>query len=238
MKNQYFGDRYDFFKYDLVLTLLEEIPELRRFTFIPMLTEGDGSKDGGRIKYDGSRRPDLDEFLKSRIRESKRDIRELRSFFQSIGVEYCPYRDDEFFTHEGRGMYFAGIRSSLLSEAVVVVDPDNGFEVKSMNRGNGHKYFKYGELKGLYDRMDAKSLLLAYQYIPRVQRKPYFARIGARIRSCTGSGRVVCISDNKVVFFIISKSDELMDEAWRVVKERYPGENGFLACWCGDDFGM
>jgi len=44
MKNQYFGDRNDFFKYDLVLNLIEKIVNLKCFTFIPMLTEDDDSR--------------------------------------------------------------------------------------------------------------------------------------------------------------------------------------------------
>jgi len=45
MKNQYFGDKRDFFKYDLSIELCERIP-LKQFTFIPMLTENDGTKEG------------------------------------------------------------------------------------------------------------------------------------------------------------------------------------------------
>ncbi|MCJ2670040.1 MAG: hypothetical protein LN416_05970, partial [Candidatus Thermoplasmatota archaeon] len=50
MKNQYFGDTRDLFKYDLVLELLLGT-ELRRFTFIPMLTRDEESSDGGKTDY-------------------------------------------------------------------------------------------------------------------------------------------------------------------------------------------
>jgi len=39
MKNQYFGDINDFFKYDLVLSLIEKIENFKCFTLIPMLTK-------------------------------------------------------------------------------------------------------------------------------------------------------------------------------------------------------
>lgn len=48
MKNQYFGDNRDLFKYDLVHKIINAryagLP--KRFTFIPMLTENDNTKQG------------------------------------------------------------------------------------------------------------------------------------------------------------------------------------------------
>ena len=50
MKNQYFGDTRDLFKYDLALHIIEGIWSIRALTFIPMLTPDDGSRRGaGRI---------------------------------------------------------------------------------------------------------------------------------------------------------------------------------------------
>jgi hypothetical protein len=47
MKNQYFGDIRDLFKYDMVVWLIRQISSLENFTFIPMLTENDPSKKDG-----------------------------------------------------------------------------------------------------------------------------------------------------------------------------------------------
>ena len=38
MKNQYFGDNRDLFKYDLFLKIIQKTDSVNRFTFIPMLT--------------------------------------------------------------------------------------------------------------------------------------------------------------------------------------------------------
>ena len=132
MKNQYFGDRNDFLKYDLVLTLIEKIDNLKCFTFIPMLTQDDGSGHGGLTNYDGGRRKELDDFLKSCIKKSSRNIKNLRSFMSNKNIEYHPYKEDEYFSHAGREQYFDSIASSILNRAVILIDPDNGFEVKSM----------------------------------------------------------------------------------------------------------
>jgi len=132
MKKQYFGDRNDFLKYDLVLTLIEKIDNSKCFTFIPMLTQDDGSRHGDLTNYDGSRQGELDGFLKGCIKESNRNIRNLRSFMSSKNIEYHPYKEDEYFSHAGREQYFDSIASSILNRAVILIDPDNGFEVKSM----------------------------------------------------------------------------------------------------------
>jgi len=229
MKNQYFGDRNDFFKYDLVLTLIEKIDSLKCFTFIPMLTQDDGSGDGGLTDYDGRRRKELESFLKSCIRKSNRNIKNLYSFFSNYeNPEYHAYKDDEYFLHAGRKQYFDGVDSSIFYRAAILIDPDNGFEVKSMRSGNGHKYLKYSELSTLYDRMDSESLILVYQHIPRTRREDYFAKIGQKICDCVNTRNPLCLSDNRVAFFIMAKTDKLLNKTWKAVGD-YAKENGYYA---------
>jgi len=218
MKNQYFGDRNDFFKYDLVLSLIEKIENLKCFTFIPMLTEDDGSSDGALTKYDGSRRKELDDFLKDCIKKSDRKVKNLRSFMSKYEqIEYRPYKDDEYFLHAEREQYFDNIHSSILNESVILIDPDNGFEVKSMRSGTGHKYINYNELSNIYAQMDSNSLIIVYQHMPRVKRELFFAQAGEKICNCTNTKNLMCLSDNRIVFFIMTKTDELKDKIWELL---------------------
>ncbi|MBA7473155.1 hypothetical protein ES707_08489 [subsurface metagenome] len=55
MKNQYFGDIRDLFKYDLILKIMQQCPSLKQFTFIPMLTANDNRTDGNRRGFDDKR---------------------------------------------------------------------------------------------------------------------------------------------------------------------------------------
>ena len=68
VKNQYFGDTRDLFKYDLALHCMASTG-LRRLTFIPTLTPDDGSADGRHVDLAkaraGSRNRPLVEFLES-----------------------------------------------------------------------------------------------------------------------------------------------------------------------------
>ena len=222
MKNQYFGDRNDFFKYDLVLSIMEKIENLKCFTFIPMLTEDDGSRDGKLIIYDGSKRKELDDFLKDCIKRSDRKVKNLRSFMSKYEqIEYHPYKDDEYFLHAEREQYFDSIHSSILTQSVILVDPDNGFEVKSMRSGTGHKYLKYKELSTIYARMDSNSIIIVYQHLPRVKREGFFTQIGEKISHCTNTKNLICLSDNSIVFFIMAKTEELKEKTWEVLNNYY-----------------
>lgn len=214
MKNQYFGDRRDFFKYDLALTLIEQIDSLKVFTFIPMLTESDASNDGNVTQYDGSRRRDLNIFLRDCLQTSNRNIVNLRAFMANqTDLVYYPYKDSEFFTNQSRRKYFDQVEPSTLRDALILFDPDNGFEIKSMNSGNGHKYLKFEELSKIFIKA-ANSLILVYQHIPRVQRKPFFQLTAEKIRKHVTIEKCICVSDNEIVFFIIAQNDELLARAW------------------------
>ena len=59
MNNKFFADKNDFFKYDLLLELIENSPFLKQLTVVPMLTRLDGRKGGGLTHYErGNRRGD------------------------------------------------------------------------------------------------------------------------------------------------------------------------------------
>ena len=214
MKNQYFGDTRDLFKYDLVLELLLET-ELRRFTFVPMLTRDEETSDGGKTDYTkakaGTRRQFLRRFLEDCVRDGRRNIGELEKLFrdseQLAGFKLEIHGKATYFTHEDRERYFSSIGEEHLTRSIIVVDPDNGLEVKG-SRGRMEKYVRYEEIRDLYRRMDDRSVLVVFQFIPRVKRSEFFSRICGRIRrEAAGESLVQFISDNQVVFFMLTKRD-------------------------------
>ena len=136
-------------------------------------------------------------------------------------IEYRPYKDDEYFLHAEREQYFDSIHSSILNESVILIDPDNGFEVKSMRSGTGHKYIKYNELSNIYAQMDSNSLIIVYQHMPRVKRELFFAQVGEKICNCTNTKNLMCLSDNRIVFFIMAKTDKLKHKIRNVLNNYY-----------------
>jgi hypothetical protein len=224
LKNEYFGDTRDLFKYDLVLELLSKNDFLERFTFIPMLTEDMQNLHGKRTNYGeakaGTQRKELIEFLKKRVAENRRNIIELEQFFRSVKlprkVNFEIYRKDEFFSHETRARYFREITERLLSRSVILVDPDIGLEVKSI-RNREENYITYAEVKLLFSRMDRNSLLLIFQFIPRVERRKYFIQIGRKLKTTLNCHAVFYVSDNQVVFFILTKDLEVQNQVIKTV---------------------
>lgn len=209
MKNQYFSDRRDFFKYDFLFALMEGVPGLRRILFVPMLTPNDGSTDGTLTDYaagDHSRRRDLWDFLQGCLKRDERDIRALRRYMKGKPFEYIPWSDNAFFTHAGRDAHFSNIPASALRQSLVFFDPDNGFEVPSMTARNGAKYLRYLELASVFSRMDDASIVIVYQHLPRKDRDDFFAETSMKVRKSLSAKEIFVISDNTIAFFVISKS--------------------------------
>ena len=221
MKNQYFGDIRDLFKYDLILRIIQETGSINRFLFIPMLTENDNRGDGNETDYNkakaGTRNRNLMAYLENCVNENRRNITEIERYFESKGIEI--YIHNEPFSHGKRKSYFDRIRKELFSQSLIFVDPDNGLEVKRSNE----KHLLYPEVKDLYNCMDADSILMVYQHFPRARLK--YTEYLPEGRSNTLEKKIgdlpICISDKDIMFFLLTKNDELKSQLEKVV-------NGYL----------
>jgi len=171
VKNQYFADRRDLFKYDLLLDLVERRGSQRRLTFIPMLTAGDESGEGNVTRYgrDG-RRPVVYEYLRDALSSGRRDIRLLRQLMSQVDVEFMAYRDDRWFEDKTRREYFARIPIEGLESSVVFFDPDIGLQTGSpgyMRRKGAEKYLMYSELTDVWKRASHDSVVVVYQHLQK-----------------------------------------------------------------------
>lgn len=217
MKDQYFGDRNDYFKYDLVIFFAEQLIGIKRFTFIPMLTANDGGGDGGITKYrQGAGRPDLYRFLQEKVRKGQRRISYLREYFSSNGLQfrYCPHGDslDREFTNEDRDAYFRSVPNRDLKKAVILLDPDNGVEVKSATDRTWQKYVKFAEVKDLYHRMDKSSILSLYQHLPHSHRRTFLYSLHGRLKELLKYPLPYSVSDSMIAFILIAKDKKRQKE--------------------------
>ncbi len=205
MKNQYFGDNRDLFTYDLVWEIIRA-GLVSRFTFIPMLTPDDNSRHGqkyNRVKAVGRENKVLMRFLDKCVKNGRRDIQQLKPFFTKQGIETSIY--DRSFSHQKRREYFAQIGKGLLAKSLILVDPDIGLEVGQP----GEKHVSYAELKDLYRRMDKRSILMVFQYFPRVPRLDYLNRRCAELKEKVNGDWPVCVDDNNIIFFFLTKDESL-----------------------------
>jgi len=228
MKNQYFGDTRDLFKYDLIIHLLKSLEPKMRLTFIPMLTENDHKTHGNIINYKhakaGHNNKVLARFLQDCVRLKRRNIIELERLFKKIGLLLTICCKDKYFSDMNRESYFRNIKSRSLCDSLIFVDPDNGFEVKHMQKPS--KYIFYKETGELFHRMNSGSILMVYQHIPRKNRILYFGYISEKLKNITGAYPLY-ISDNQIVFFFLYKTKQIGPKLSSALK-RYRNEYNTL----------
>ena len=214
MKNQYFGDNRDLFKYDLIFQIIKK-GLVSHFIFIPMLTPD--VSDSETTKREGEQRNrckakagwknnDLSVFLDKFQDKAKRDIRELTSFFkrQDVGMTiYCG--KDEYFSHQQRREYFAQIGDELLTKSLIFVDPDIGLEVKRSRE----KHILYSEVERLYERMDKSSILMIYQHFPREDHHEYLHWRSEELKNEITGDEPICIDNDEIIFFFLTKDESL-----------------------------
>jgi ribosomal protein S30 len=242
MKNQYFGDIRDLFKYDLIQRIIKEIVSLQKFTFIPMLTKcepnrGDGNKRGfARAEKDdrpGTNNEELIGFLKkygaiNEVDKDKRDFTKIEDYFKSKSIKVLFHKDEEheYFEQEqkARDRYFQNIPREYLHRSLVFVDPDIGLEVKTCTE----KHLRYEEVRELHDCMDEGSILMIYQHYPRARNKhkEYLPPARAnRLKREVRGDLPIWITDNEIIFFLLTKNDELKSQLERIIsryKRDYP----------------
>ena len=215
MKNQYFADTRDLFKYDLVLELLEK-SQTSHFTFVPMLTPDDPNYKGGRTNFGSMRfRPkhlELMSFLENCLATNNRKAVMVERFFGRDSLkkqlELTIYAEKKYFVSRKREGYFFDIPRKLLKHSIILVDPDIGLEVQSM-KGREENYLMYDEAGNLHNRMDQKSILLIFQFIPRVRRIPYLRKLSNQLCTQVAKGLPVhYVSDNQIAFFAFAKTPE------------------------------
>ncbi len=232
MKNQYFADARDLFKYDLIISLMSDYELAKNFTFVPMLTPDVSTTHGSLTNYKngwpGTQRNDLVKFLSMCIKTKRRDIRNIESFFHRAkscsGLSVKIYSKDNLFRNETRSNYFDNLPVNLLKNSIIFLDPDTGLEIKS-DTNNKEAHLKYVEVRNVYRKMDKNSILLIFQFIPRVRRQPYILKICERLdKAINKKFAIHYVSDNKIVFFALSKSkarEKLLNRAIKGYSIRY-----------------
>lgn len=225
MKNEFFGDRRDLFKFDLALWMSSSASG--RLTYVPMLTEltrerGNGEYDYQRAKagYHNAQLLKLLNNCAHGIDGHSQDIREIVPYFQANDIEIATYKDTEYLTRRNRSTYWNGIADTVLPGSLVLVDPDTGME--NSNPTEEHLY--YAELRHLLAYSSDSSILMVYQHFERVPHEVFLVRRSADFAKFAGVSPIY-ITDNEIIFFFMSKSADAqsrMNELLSDYHQRYP----------------
>ena len=228
MKNQYFGDINDYWKYGL----LRSINRVADFRILVawMLTPNDGSTDGKFTKYltepkrwstyDPSLYLGLCDLLNSNDERSVSQIERTKLLGNSVFFsEQVPDKGKDrasWFTAlsekspgETSGTVLSNWRASwftALSEKsqdcnFVFLDPDNGLEVKTKPYGRQYssKYLFWREIESLWN--SGKSLLI-YQHFIFEKRINFIQRMLGSLSGATTGSYVGAFSTPRVVFLM------------------------------------
>jgi hypothetical protein len=218
MNISFSGDTRDLFKFDLIRHLMKSYPDLRSFSFIPMLTDRKepAHEKSGRTRdlkkafsagKAGSQNRDLMAHL-GRLQEIENDLNYfegIQDYFkkENIIVDILP---TDRFSNERRVNYFRKLFEKFPSQSLIFLDPDTGLEVKNPTQ----RHLLFDELRKIADAMDYRSILMIYQHIPRQPHEGYVRSRGSQIAETTGI-KPVSITDNGIVFFLLAKGPKLRE---------------------------
>jgi hypothetical protein len=217
VKDQYFADKRDFFKWDFLEDLLDGCAELRRLTNVTMLTTADDSGEGALKPYEvGHRREPLYKFLKGCRTDSKQRVSEMRRYFQSKRFTYHPHRDsaENPYTYESREDYFGELPEDQLQQSLVFFDPDIGLQVRSMSymrRSGISKYLFDESLKAVAGRVSDDSVIVVYQHLQR-NRNRFWDDVKERcdrFRDLVGAKGAAFLTDRDIVFLASSRKPDV-----------------------------
>lgn len=189
MKNQYVGDINDYVKY-IVLQRLSSVG--LRIGICWMLTGDNNRTDGKRISYLQRQtyreyNPMIYDALKNIVSSGHRSVSEIQA---ANIVSRATYYND-----------FDSIESNATID-MVFLDPDNGFEVKSVAKGKvgSERYVFWEDVASIYNNGYS---LMVYQHFPRVNRINYINSLSFKVFYNVGSKAVFHIHTNTVDFVVI-----------------------------------
>jgi len=173
VKNQWFGDKRDYFKFDLWLEVAEKVEAISQLTYIPMLTRSAPPYEKGK------RRERLYDFLKYWHVPECRSITRMRDFLGAARFDYRPYRDnDEAGFRDGSwDAYFRDIQEDWLRDAAVLIDPDTGISPKKPDQPE--KFVTLGNIAEVVGKSSGNSVVLVFQYL---QKTPNSVKVTSRRR--------------------------------------------------------
>ena len=223
MKNQYFGDNKDLFKYDLIEKVMLHIRVFKKFIFVPMLTCDDNRRDGNDRDRNkaraGVKNDKLVKFLDeaSALKKEERDFRKIKDYFskQGIRAEIHGYADKkDYFEHGSRSVYFDSVTKKSIQETLLFIDPDNGLEI----RRSKERHLLHSEVRQIYEKLDDNSAIMIIQFFPREDHSQYIKRRLSELKKDIASN-LALIHDSKIIFFFLTKNiaikarlDKILDD--------------------------
>ncbi|HYJ88793.1 MAG TPA: hypothetical protein VEW46_22205 [Pyrinomonadaceae bacterium] len=201
MKDQYFGDINDYFKYGILRCFADAGLSIG---VCWMMTPNDGRADGRKIKYltDGRTWKDYDPDLFDSLAEAvkrHRGIRQIKDFQILPDCSFCS--DVVPDSQRLRNRWLSLALSKLSGVDLLFFDPDNGIEVRStpIGKRGSSKFLYWHEIEEAWAQGCS---LLIFQHFPRQNRKEYVSRLVSELSKHVLGGQVVPLITSNVVYLL------------------------------------
>ncbi|MBU0675702.1 MAG: hypothetical protein KJ950_13760 [Proteobacteria bacterium] len=223
---KYFGDDRDFFKYDLLSSVLSE-NIFATYGFVPMLTfhreDGEGNITPRHIN---GKSGELYRFISAC---PNRDLNHWQKWMQRFSVNYQTIQpvNETFFRHHTRANYWQKFKDIINSDyALIFFDPDTGLQAgrkSTIKPGDEEKYILNQDLLLLTNKLASTSVYVIYQHLQRNRNKreeDIIRKITALRESYVGL-QVSVYYENDLSFFFLSKEDVLHSKINSILAKYY-----------------
>jgi len=216
MKNQFFGDVNDFWKYWLLRVLTGSIgPKKDELSLAVcwMLTPDDNKPHGKRTEYLKLPVPNIYSYLDydlfkylvelDIVKGKNRDIKNARNI-KCLPVTSLVYEEYVPINKYARLEYFNNFFKKTKGFDIVFYDPDIGLNVNSVPYGtkDSSKYLYRYELSGSYS-FDHSILLFQHFGMPPGGRDLYIENMAEDLKRSIGIGEIYSFKSAHVVFFLL-----------------------------------
>lgn len=208
MRNQYYADSRDVFKWSAILRWVRA-HRLRSVLQVVMLRPDDDSNEGGTVHLPGFHEEAVARFFEEERRKfsrrpSLRDVRRIASLPNECGGGFEIRVFDRPFSGSGYFEEAAELARALPSPAMTFLDPDTG-----MGKGNGpqrHKQVRVEEIRSLYSSLRDGDMLTLFQYSWR--QKNWVEHLEAMFRDAVGNAPVEYVREAELALFAVCKGKQ------------------------------
>lgn len=215
MNPQFFGDRHDLFKYDLIFTIMSRMKnDFTSFTFIPMLTKNRPPKNKDVAGTDNIQLWDVFNTLYG-DGAAQGYFEGIQHYFISGGFRTRVFRE-HVFSHANRTEYFNFVLAQLPKNSLIFLDPDTGLKEDTATE----KHLRYTELGNLFTELDDTSVLMVYQHHYRYRKKDenFPETIADNVQLEIGV-RPFYIDDNSIMFLFLTKNPQLQEKLEGILED-------------------
>lgn len=228
---KYFGDSRDYFKYDLITSVVKELP-FSNYVFVPMLTEARDDKQGKKkIPSDcGGKSPELLSFVQECLQSSEgKSLRHWETWLTRYVNSYNTVSpvDETYFDNASRSKYWERFGPLIcLGNALIFIDPDTGLETGKPSyliKMGKQKYLLNDELEKLIRFLAPTSALMVYQHLPynkHMHERTVESKL-SRMRAFSMRPFVCGYREDDLSFIFISKTKELYKDIVGVLNDYY-----------------